>query len=111
MKQFTLYLLAGLIFSVTIAQAQIFGTVRGTVFDPQKLPIPGATITLKAVGSAWSGEAKTNEAGEFVIAAVPAGAYALEIDHQGFRTMSELINLSIGSAPTLLFFMELVGCP
>ena len=76
MNRFTLYLLAGLVFSVTIAQAQIFGTVRGSVFDLQKLPIPGATITLKTVGSAWTGE--------FMIAAVPAGAYAIEMDHQGF---------------------------
>jgi hypothetical protein len=42
MKQFKLYLLVGLVLSVTIAQAQIFGTVRGTVLDPQKLPIPGS---------------------------------------------------------------------
>ena len=107
MRQVRLYLLVGLLFSATIAQAQIFGTVRGTVLDPQKLPIPGATVTLKARGSAWSVEATTNEAGEFSVPTVPAGAYTIEIDHQGFKTMSELLTLSIGSAPSLIFFMEL----
>jgi hypothetical protein len=107
MKTFRLYLLAGLLFGATIAQAQIFGTVRGTVLDPQKLPIPGATVTLKARGSAWSVDATTNEAGEFSVPTVPAGAYTIEIEHQGFRTMSELLTLSIGSAPSLIFFMEL----
>ena len=41
MRTFRRYLLAGILFGATIAQAQIFGTVRGTVLDPQKLPIPG----------------------------------------------------------------------
>ena len=107
MNTFRLHLLVGLLFSAMIAQAQIFGTVRGTVLDPQKLPIPGAMVTLKAQGSAWSAEAKTNQAGEFSVPTVPAGAYTIEIEHQGFRTMSELLTLSIGGAPTLIFFMEL----
>ncbi|MBZ5674758.1 MAG: TonB-dependent receptor [Acidobacteriia bacterium] len=107
MERFRLHLLVGLLFSAMIAQAQIFGTVRGTVLDPQKLPIPGATVTLKARGSAWSVEATTNDAGEFSVPTVPAGSYTIEIDHMGFKTMSELLNLSIGSAPALIFFMEL----
>lgn len=107
MSQSGLHLLVWLVFGATIAQAQIFGTVRGTVLDPQKLPIPGATVTLKARGSAWSVEATTSETGEFSVPTVPAGAYTIEIEHHGFKTMSELLTLSIGSAPALIFFMEL----
>jgi hypothetical protein len=37
-------------FTASSGHAQIFGTVRGTVADPQGAVIAGATVTLKAIG-------------------------------------------------------------
>lgn len=89
------------------ADAQIFGTVRGSVMDPQDLPVAGATVSIKSQASSWTAEAKSDESGAFSIPLVPAGSYLIEIEHQGFKTMSQILNLSIGAAPVLVFFMEL----
>jgi outer membrane receptor protein involved in Fe transport len=88
-------------------RAQIFGTVRGSVLDPQGLPIAEATVRLKAQGSAWTEEVQTESAGLFILTAVPAGAYTIEVAHLGFRTISQLLNVAIGSAPVLQFSLEL----
>ena len=57
------------------AQAEIFGTVRGIVHDPQHRPIPGATVDLKAQRSDWLERQQTNDSGEFAFNAVPLGEY------------------------------------
>ena len=58
-------LLAALLiaFTACVAQAQIFGTVRGTVVDPQGAMIPGATVALKAHASAFTKTTQTDESG------------------------------------------------
>ncbi len=38
----------------TIANANVFGTVRGVVHDPQHRPIQNAAVKLKAKASDWS---------------------------------------------------------
>ena len=56
-----------------MAQAQIFGSVRGVVHDPQHRPIQGAMVMLKASASDWVKTADTDPNGEFLLNAVPLG--------------------------------------
>ncbi len=93
--------------SYGVSSAQIFATVRGTVIDPQERVIPNAKVILKSQASSWSAAATTGETGEFVMTAVPAGAYTVEIEHADFRTMKEFLNVTVGAAPSLMFMMEL----
>ena len=46
-RQFT-YAVLLILVTVHFGHAQIFGTIRGTVVDPQGAAIPGASVTLKA---------------------------------------------------------------
>jgi len=65
-----------LLCAAALAHAQIFGTLRGDVQDPQTKMIPGAKVTLKATGSAYHLETQTDRVGQFTLTAVPAGAYS-----------------------------------
>jgi outer membrane receptor protein involved in Fe transport len=89
------------------ARAQIFGTVRGTVKDPQGGAIAGADVTVKAQASAWMRQTETDMGGQFTVAAVPAGTYTIQIQSAGFRAVSQMLNVAIGSAPSLQFTMQL----
>ena len=60
----------------TTGYAQIYGTVRGTVLDPQGNVIQAARVTLKAHDSAYTKTTQTNETGLFTFTAIPANTYA-----------------------------------
>jgi len=98
-----------LLLSAVMGYAQIFGTVRGTVVDPQGASIPDAKVTLKAQTSAFTKQAQTDVAGAFTISAVPADSYTIEIQHDGFATGSQVVNVTILSAPVLKFSMRLAS--
>jgi outer membrane cobalamin receptor len=89
------------------AEAQIFGTVRGNVHDPQQAPMIGVTVTLKAHSSSFTQQTQTDERGDFTLSAIPAGSYTVTIEHQDFRTIAQELQLAIDSAPVLSFTMEM----
>ena len=88
-------------------RAQFFGTLRGTVNDPQGRAIAGANVSLKSQASAWAQERQTDSGGQFAIAAVPAGTYTLQVQYAGFRAISQVVNMTVSSAPTLQLTMAL----
>lgn len=90
-----------------LALAQVFGTVRGTVTDPQQRPVAGARIEVQAAASAFTRQTLTGDRGEFTLSALPAGSYTIEIEHGGFQTIQQALVLAIGSAPNLQFSLGL----
>jgi outer membrane cobalamin receptor len=91
------------------ALADVFGTVRGIVHDPQHRPIEGAAIQLSATNLDWKRAAKTDANGEFVMDAVPAGEYTIEVTCENFQTIRSSLTVHVGSAPILHFPMELAA--
>ena len=71
-----------------IVSAQVFGSVRVGVRDPQNLAVAGADVVVKAKGSTWSQMAKTNAQGEAVFVAVPFGQYVVFVKADGFGVPS-----------------------
>jgi hypothetical protein len=94
-----------LVMSVSVCHAQIFGTVRGTVQDPQQAAIPNARVTLKAQVSTLTKQTQTDSEGVFIVNALPAGPYTILIEREGFSTISQALSVAIGSAPLLKFSM------
>lgn len=84
-----------------VARAQGFGSVRGTIKDPSGSVVPNATVTLKAVLSAWAQTTQTDEVGTFAINAIPIGEYTLEIEHPGFKTSTQPVRIIVDSAPNI----------
>ena len=82
-------------------QAQNRSTLRGTVKDPSGASVPDATVTLKAMASAFMETSQTDVSGEFSINAIPLGEYTLTVEHAGFVTTSQAVQIIIGSAPNL----------
>jgi outer membrane receptor protein involved in Fe transport len=91
------------------ALAEIFGTVRGIVHDPQHRPIPDAEVDLKAQRSDWVQHQKTNDNGEFEFSAVPVGEYTVSVTIANFQPAAQSVVVTSGSSPVLHFGMELAS--
>ena len=73
---------AGLPWTVS---AQVFGSVRVTVRDPQNLAIADAEVAIQAKGSTWTQMTTTNGQGEAVFITVPFGVYVVSVKSGGFE--------------------------
>jgi Carboxypeptidase regulatory-like domain/TonB-dependent Receptor Plug Domain len=89
------------------ARATIFGTVRGVVLDPQKRPIAGAKVTIRAVSSAWTQSATSNATGEFTFTPVTVGDYTVTVSYPGFQTVQQGITVLSSSSPVYSFQLPL----
>ena len=86
--------------------AQIFGNIRGTVEDPAEMRVPEAQVTLQATTSDYSRETQTDDNGEFILSAVPAGSYTITIERPGFQPIMQALNVAINAAPILHFTLQ-----
>ena len=86
-----------LAFIAALAHADVFGTVRGIVHDPQHRPVPNATVKLKAKTSDRSQSASTDANGEFQINAVPLGDYSVLVSAAGFADATQDVTVISGS--------------
>ena len=64
--------------------AQEGGSIAGTVTDPSEAVIPGATVRISN-GVGLSRDTKTDEAGQYSVAGLPAGTYQVTISQPGFQ--------------------------
>src|SRR5262249_44701848 len=83
------------------------GEISGTVIDASGLAVPGVTLTLTNVATNVVRVVTTNEAGLYVISAIPPGTYDLKGELTGFRTVERrAIVVQVGSASRISFAME-----
>ena len=61
------------------------GRILGTVFDPQKAGIPGATITVTNMATNISRTAVTDSKGNYVITPIDPGTYNVTPRSRAFR--------------------------
>src|SRR2546426_12070445 len=72
-----------------LAYAQLFGTVRVVVRDPQNLAVVNAEVTIRAKNSEWMQMARTDAEGMALIRAVPIGDYHVLVSAQGFSAVTD----------------------
>src|ERR1700740_2583135 len=79
-----LCLVGGLKTSATFAQA-VFGSILGTVTDPQGAAVSGAKVTVTSVGKGTTVEAITNDSGNYEVTHLIPDVYKIHIEAQGFK--------------------------
>jgi hypothetical protein len=92
---FILTVAAGIVtfWAPVIAMAANTGRVSGTLMDPQGRGIAGATITLSRRGDRTPRVEQTDESGQYLINAVPAGEYNLTAEFPGFRSIVSAVSV------------------
>lgn len=95
--------LAALLFTAAMAFAQVDVTsVSGQVTDPTGAAVPGATISVVSVATGAKLSATTSDRGEYIVPALPAGAYKVSVTKPGFKTESvENVALIVGVPGTV----------
>ena len=77
-------------------RAQSTSSLQGTVIDEKGGVVPNATITVRNLATASERVTHTDEAGNYQLAALPAGSYHVEVRAQGFGTqIVDILNLEV----------------
>ncbi len=64
------------------------GEIAGSVADRSGAAVPGAHVTVRAASSGAARTAVTNPQGQFDVAALPSGTYQVQVEAQGFQTLT-----------------------
>ena len=78
-----------LLIGASTCWAQVSGRLSGTVTDPTGQVIVAAEITVTNAGTSEQRLVQSNEAGNFVVAALPPGTYSLNVQSEGFQSYEQ----------------------
>lgn len=73
----------------------------GTVTDPTGAVVSGATITVTNLGTQRADSTQSDNAGNYVIPALPPGNYHVQVTQTGFQTLEQDITLQTSQVATL----------
>lgn len=108
MKRLTFLLTMGmLLLPVYTAAQSTDATLTGTVKDASGATIPGATITVRNLGTNESRSTVSGENGSYRVTNLPRGDYEVKSELQGFKTIAQSnVRLTVGDTVRLDFAME-----
>ena len=87
--------------------AQATGSFSGTVLDKSGSVISGASVKATSQGTGVSREAKTDDAGHYLIPLLPIGTYTLRVEFPGFQTVeTKDLRLQVDEARELNFSLS-----
>jgi hypothetical protein len=93
-----------------MAQGTVTGGINGTVTNPNKEVIAGATVTAKNNGTSKESSATSDDNGGFKITNLEPGTYTLSVNASGFAPFSnENVVVEVGRATTLDVLVGLQG--
>ena len=95
----------------TSAFAQLqSGRILGTVLDPQRAGIPGATVTVTNLATNIARTTQTDGEGNYVITPLDPGNYRVSAEISGFQTaVREGLTLTVGQAARVELTLNLGG--
>ena len=70
-------------------------SVRGTVYDPARAVVPGATVTLTEAETGEARTTTTGEDGEYVLSSLRPGNYRVSVSAANFTTWSNTFTLLV----------------
>ncbi len=93
-----LCLVCGFKTSTTLAQA-VYGSILGTVTDPQGAAVSGAKVTVISVTKSTAVETTTNESGNYSVTHLIPDTYKIRIEAAGFKSTDiPIVQVSADSA-------------
>src|ERR1700730_15502634 len=97
-----------LMLAVTGAWAQTGTTaVNGDVTDPQGAAVAGVKVTATLVGTQSGRTVETDASGHYQFQALPPGTYTIRVQLQGFRAITQQVELLVATERKLDFKLEL----
>lgn len=98
----------GLLVLPAASVGQQLAELNGKVTDPDRLALPGATITLMQEGTGYTRAATSAENGSYIVSNLQPGTYDVRVEMQGFKTVNETgLILASGAEITMNFQLEL----
>lgn len=95
---------------VTTAYGQSAVTVFGKIFDPAGAVVPGAKIAMVSLATGEERSSLSDAQGNYLIAALPAGVYRIEVDAPGFqKQVVESVAVDVGRMVAQNFQLQLSG--
>jgi hypothetical protein len=85
-------------------------TLRGTIYDPQGLVVPGATVTVTNPATSISQTQQTGADGTYQMQALPPGAYEVAVEAKGF-SRAEVKDLVLTVGQTVAYDIHLTLGP
>lgn len=102
------WILLGVLWGLSPAQAQVSGSIQGAVIDPSAAPIAAATVTATNTETGAVREAKTDEAGRYRLVWLPVGNYQLSVGKPGFEDeLRAGVRLVLGQEAVVNFRLQL----
>jgi Carboxypeptidase regulatory-like domain len=90
-----------------VLYGQATGSFSGTVVDKSGSAISGATVTATSQGTGVSRQAKTDEAGHYLIPLLPVSIYTLRVEFQGLQTaVNKDVRLQVDESLVLDFTLS-----
>ena len=85
-----------------MAQSTTTGAIGGTVMNPNKEVVPGATVTVKNAGTSQEDTATTDDSGRFKITNLQPGEYNVTVNSTGFAAFNQpRVIVEVGRETTL----------
>jgi hypothetical protein len=90
------------------ARAQVVtGTILGTVSDSSGSVVPGATITIRHVGTGQTRTVVTDAGGRYRESQLPIGSYEIRAELQGFKAeVRQNLGLTVGAELVVTFALQ-----
>jgi hypothetical protein len=89
------------------AQTTTFGGLTGIVSDPSRSVVPDASVEIRNDAKGTFQPAKTDRDGVYRVFFLSPNGYTLTVTHNGFRKVSQEVNVLLGPPGTLNITLEI----
>ena len=93
--------------SVSSRAQAVYGSVFGTVTDPQGARVVGAVVTVKDLTKNVTIGAQTNESGNYTVTHLIPGKYSVKVEHQGYKITIQEVEVKADVAARTDFSFEI----
>ena len=107
-KRIAIFLmLVAALLATSTALGQSTATIQGTVTDSKGAVLPNATVVVRNKSTATERTVQTDSDGNYQVAALPVGLYAIEVRVQGFKTqVADQVTLEVARTVVQNFQMD-----